>query len=500
MMSPSLENTPQNDLFIYRFLLLQALVLMISGSAGEGLFLFSLVSSGILLLAVQVSYSLFKGSAVFSVLAGILMMLFSSALIQSQLGMIEMHFHIFASVVVFLIYQNWKPIVAALITTAIYHVSFMYFQMQGVQIGNMPIMAFAGNHTIWIMVVHCIFAICQSGLLIYMASLMKGESSANLKIANAIESVSKDNDLSVRLENPRTSAEQSFNLFLDKLANMFTDYQKIANQLVLSSEQVHEISEKVTGRVVYGTSLAQSASQLTFDVSQSMQSIAQRSGESASLITDLEKGILSDSNQTLEIMEDMQLLSKNTLVAAESLGSLTADVESITKLLSSIRSISEQTNLLALNAAIEAARAGETGRGFAVVADEVRALAQRSSESTNEIEKVLVNLNTSVKRTVQSMESSKQTASISVEHAQAISDALVERSKAVGDVALASKTIANESVEQEKAVVLINEKIIENEQSIKMLSDLMAHLQQNSEEIASISKTYEASAYLFKTA
>ena len=92
-----------------------------------------------MLLVTQVAYSLFKGKTIFSVIAGIIMMLFSSSLIQSQLGLTEMHFHIFASMVIFLIYQKWQPIVAALLTTAVYHVGFMYLQMAEVHIGDMVI-------------------------------------------------------------------------------------------------------------------------------------------------------------------------------------------------------------------------------------------------------------------------------------------------------------------------------------------------------------------------
>ena len=220
----------KHDSYIYKILMLQAPLLFISGFFGAKMQMFSTIAAIIILVLVQLSYSLLKGTELFAIVGAVIMMTVSALLIQSQMGMIEMHFHIFASIVVFLIYQDWKPIIAALLTTAVYHVGFMYLQMQGAQIGDMPIMAFEGHHTMWIMIVHCIFAICQSGLLIYMASLMKGESSSNQNIASAIESVSKDNDLSIRLANPKSNAEQSFNQLLDKLASIFTDYQNIANK------------------------------------------------------------------------------------------------------------------------------------------------------------------------------------------------------------------------------------------------------------------------------
>jgi hypothetical protein len=71
---------------------------------------------------------------------------------------------------------------------------------------------------------------------------------------------------------------------------------------------------------------------------------------------------------------------------------LVADSQAVGQVLKAIQGISEQIAMLSLNAAIEAARAGEYGRGFAVVADEVRKLANKTQESTDQIKKIVENI------------------------------------------------------------------------------------------------------------
>jgi len=175
-------------------------------------------------------------------------------------------------------------------------------------------------------------------------------------------------------------------------------------------------------------------------------------------------------------IQNVQLLAKQIEYTATTMESLQQDSESIGTVIDVIRSISEQTNLLALNAAIEAARAGETGRGFAVVADEVRALANRTQQSTEQIQAMVERLQEGSSNAVKAMQESKRYADDAATRAAIAGHALENITQAVVHIKETNIQIASGANIQSEMTEAIR-------QNIREISEIADHSTENADRI-----------------
>lgn len=177
-------------------------------------------------------------------------------------------------------------------------------------------------------------------------------------------------------------------------------------------EQFNKTATELTG-VVRGTQEAShTVSAAAHELSAGMESIAATTHEQEAALTSIAASLEETSASAAEVNNKAQRSGRATEDIVSSISGvmtnvtdLSTNANAIGTVLEVIKGISEQINLLSLNAAIEAARAGDAGRGFAVVADEVRKLAGSTSASTDEIAKVVTDLQASVNRTKHALDS-----------------------------------------------------------------------------------------------
>jgi methyl-accepting chemotaxis protein len=158
-------------------------------------------------------------------------------------------------------------------------------------------------------------------------------------------------------------------------------------------------------------------------------------------------------------LRQIDQLSGTIEQAVEVIRTLAQESTQIGSVLEVIRSIAEQTNLLALNAAIEAARAGEQGRGFAVVADEVRLLAQRTQQSTAEIQGMIERLQGHSEAAVKVINESSSASQLTVEQASLAGESLTQIAQSLRNLTSLNASIASATLQQAHVVEDINQNV-----------------------------------------
>ena len=231
-------------------------------------------------------------------------------------------------------------------------------------------------------------------------------------------------------------------------------------QIASAAEELSAVTEQTSAGVNSQKVETDQVATAMHEMSATVQEVA-RNAEQASVAASAADTQARDGDKVVgEAIAQLEKLASEVVRSSDAMGVLEQESDKIGKVMDVIKAVAEQTNLLALNAAIEAARAGEAGRGFAVVADEVRGLAQRTQQSTEEIEGLVAALQNGTRKVSDMMLSSRSLTDSSVALTRKAGTSLENITHTVSNIQAMNQQIAAAAEQQSSVAEEISRSII----------------------------------------
>jgi methyl-accepting chemotaxis protein len=270
-------------------------------------------------------------------------------------------------------------------------------------------------------------------------ALQAAQTIAGGNLTNVIEVDGKDEP--ARLLGALSTMQASLRKTIEQIAGS-------ATQLGAAAEELSTVTQEASRGLQQQNNEIEQAATAVNEMTAAVEEVARNAVSTSEASNQSTQAAREGRDRVVETVGAIQTMTHDVQNTSVMIEGLAAQGRDIGKVLDVIRAIAEQTNLLALNAAIEAARAGEAGRGFAVVADEVRALAHRTAQSTQEIEKMVAGIQNGTGQAVSSMQQSNQRTQSTLEMARAAGVALEQITQSIQLINERNLVIASASEEQ----------------------------------------------------
>jgi len=422
------------------------------------------------------------------------LMVFAALHIHQAQGMIEVHFGIFVLLAFLLLYCDWRPLIFAAAVIAVHHLGFNYLQATGLGVFVFPTSASLG-----LVLLHAIYVIIETGVLVYLASLLQKMILDSAIAAQFAAHVSKG-DLTYDLQSFKRQGEA---VMLDAMGSMQANLRSTLSRVLDNAQHLSLTSAVLSGTADNIRSSAIEQHENTSSMAAAIQeltvSIAHMSDRANDANTLSQKSsALSQSARTVvgNTVTMINTISQEIEAAAGQVELLGNKAENAGQAVRIIREIADQTNLLALNAAIEAARAGDQGRGFAVVADEVRKLAERTRIATEEIGATMQEMQDSKVAVLQGIASAvtkategamaAQKAGLTIESVAAqatevglvvadVSSALNEQKSATNEISMHIEKLSSKAESSKAIADDVSEKVQEMNSVVSSVRDTVGH-------------------------
>ncbi|NVZ20249.1 HAMP domain-containing methyl-accepting chemotaxis protein [Pseudomonas costantinii] len=273
-----------------------------------------------------------------------------------------------------------------------------------------------------------------------------------------------DGDLS---DNPQVERHDELGQLQQSIAQMTLNLRSLiggisdsARQIAGAANQLSAVTEQTRSGINYQKEETDQMATAMNEMLATAQEVARHAEQASTATSEADQQASAGEQIVTQAVEQIDHLAHEMARSSQAMLALQRQSQKIGSVLDVIKSVSQQTNLLALNAAIEAARAGSAGRGFAVVADEVRSLAQRTQESAEEIEGLILRLHNDTQQVADIMDNSRTLTDNSVGLTRDVGDALAAIARTVSLIQEMNPQIAAAAEQQSAVAAQINRSVL----------------------------------------